>query len=347
MTHHILFGRRDALAGLAGAGLLAATQRARAAGGSLVVANWGGDWNDRTVKFVEAPLVESKGYHIDHILTLEPERKTKLVSEARFHRGTIDVVHLNDADAYEMNHQGVLATLDQQYLPNYADTVTSLRQPYFVPWLYSAVVIVCNAKAVKEPPKSFAELWDKKWAGRLGLTTQLYFMYVMMAGLVKDGSTTSADAKAKLEELKRLTSPRIYATHQTLQAGLANGEIDITVEYKARGAQFANGGIPLAMQYPKEGAIAITFGAGLPKTAPDPTGAYVYLNALLDPKAMGELAAASFYAPANTKAPLSPELRDKIDFSEAEQKSLRFPDRDHVAKNTADWLEFWNKTIAS
>ncbi len=43
--------------------------------GTLVVANWGGDLNDRTVKFVEAPLVESKGYHIDHVLTLEPERK--------------------------------------------------------------------------------------------------------------------------------------------------------------------------------------------------------------------------------------------------------------------------------
>lgn len=62
---------------------------------------------------------------------------------------------------------------------------------------------------------------------------------------------------------------------------------------------------------------------------------------------MGQLAAASFYAPANTEAPLSPELREKIDFSEAEQKSLRFPDRDHVAKNTADWLEFWSKTIAA
>ncbi len=84
----------------------------------------------------------------------------------------------------------------------------------------------------------------------------------------------------------------------------------------------------------------------MPKTAPEPTGAYLYLNAMLDPKAMAELAAASFYAPANTEAQLSPELREKVDFSTAEQKSLRFPDRDHVAKSTADWLEFWNKSIA-
>ena len=279
-------------------------------------------------------------------MTLEPERKTKRAAEARFHRGTVDVAHLNDADAYEMDHQGVLAVLDLSRMPNYADTVPSLRQPYFVPWLHSAVVIACNTKTVKDPPKSFADLWNKKWAGRLGLTTQLYFMYVMMAGLVNDGSMTSAGAKAKLAELKGLADPRIYATHQTLHAGPANGKGDITVEYKAGGARFADAGTPLAMLYPKEGAIAVTFGASMPKTAPDPVGAYLYLNAMLDPVAMGALAAASFYAPASNKAKLPAELREKIDFTEREQRSLRFPDRDHVAKNTADWLESWNKSIA-
>ncbi len=335
--------RRGALAGSVATLLAARTARAA---GTLVVANWGGDWNDRTVKFVEAPLVEAKGYRIERMLTLEPERKTKLVAESRFHRGTIDVAHLNDADAFEMEHQGVLATLDAGRMPNYADTVPALRQPFFVPWLYSGVVLAYNTRTVKDPPKSFAELWDKKWTGRLGLTNQLYFMYVMMAGLVEDGSMTSPKAKERLAALKALTDPRIYTTHQTLQAGLANGEVDLTVEYKARAAQWAHDGMPLAVTVPREGAIAITFGAALPKLAPDPAGAYLYLNALLDPAAMGQLSAASYYAPANTKAVLSPDLRAAVDFSEAERKALRFPDRDHVAKNTSDWLEWWTKTMA-
>ena len=118
------------------------------------MANWGGDWNDRTVKFVEEPLVEAKGYKIERMLTLEPERKTKLVAELRFRRGTIDVAHLNDADAYEMEHQGVLATLDAGRIPNYADTVPALRQPFFVPWLCSGVVLAYNTKTVKDSPRS-------------------------------------------------------------------------------------------------------------------------------------------------------------------------------------------------
>ena len=60
----------------------------------------------------------------------------------------------------------------------------------------------------------------------------------------------------------------------------------------------------LAITYPKEGAIANTFGACLPKTAPNPEGAYIYLNAMLARNAMAQLATASFYAPANTKSAL-------------------------------------------
>ena len=340
--------RRAVLAG--GIALAAAPLLSARAGGNetLVVANWGGDWNDRTVKFVEAPLIESKGYRIEHVLTMEPERKTKLVAEARFHRGTIDVAHLNDSDAYEMQRAGVLADLDQAKIPNYAETVAALRAPYFVPWLYSAVVIVYNRSKVADPPASFAALWDKKWAGRLGLTNQLYFQYVTMAGLINGGTMTNAEAgKQRLMELKALTQPKIYATHQMLQAGMANGEVDVAVQYKARGLQWAKDGLPLAIQFPGEGAIAITFGASLPKTAPHPQGAYFYLNAMLDPQAMSQLAQASFYAPANAKSAMPADLRAIIDFSPAEQQALRMPDHEYVAKNTAGWLEFWNETIAT
>ena len=209
---------------------LVASRLARADGKSLVVANWGGDWSDRTVKFVEAPLVESQGYHIERLLGMESERKTKMVAEARFHRGSIDVAHFNDSDAYEMDHQGVLAMLDLTRLPNYADTVPALRSPYFVPWLYSGVVIASNSAKISEPPTSYEALWDNKWAGRIGLTNQLYFQYMLMAGLIKGGSMTDATkAKANLAELKSLVQPRIYATHQMLRAALANGEVDLTV----------------------------------------------------------------------------------------------------------------------
>ncbi len=341
--------RRRLLQGATGgAAALALTgfPRQAAAAGSIVVSNWGGDWNDRTIRFVEKPLLEDKGFSIVRDLGMEPERKAKLIAEKRIRRSSVDVIHINSSDAFELKQQDAVIDLDVSKIPNYADVVPELKTGYFIPWLYSGVVIIYNKDKVKVPPKSYAELWDPKWAGRIGLTNQLYFNYMMMAGLIKTGKMTEVAAgQDSLIEFSQKANPRIYAAHQQLAAGLANGEVDIAVNYKARGLQWANDGLPLAIQYPEEGAIAVTFGAAIAQNSPNPQGAYAYADAMLDPKAMAGLAEASFYAPANSKATLSPELRQVIDFSEAEKANLRFLDFAYVADNTAQWLEWWNKNV--
>lgn len=341
--------RRHTLGLLLGgtAALAIAPRMGWASGDTVVVSNWGGDWNDRTVRFVEKPLLEDKGFNIVRDLATEPERKAKLISEKRIRRASADVIHVNSSDAFELNQQGVVAELDTARMPNYADTAPELRSPYFVPWLYSGVVIIYDKNKVPEPPKSYAELWDPKWAGRIGLTNQLYFNYMMMAGLVQNGDMTSVEeGKPMLERLVAESRPRLYAAHQQLQAGLANGEVDIAINYKARGLQWAHDGLPLAIQYPAEGAIAVTFGACLTQFGANQDAGYAYLNAMLDPQAMAGLAEASFYAPANTKANLPDDIRALVDFSEEERAQMKFLDFDYVAQNTAAWLEWWNKSFA-
>lgn len=343
------FSRRGTLGLLLGgvAAAAIAPRRGWAAGGTVVVSNWGGDWNDRTVRYVEKPLLEDKGFSIVRDLGTEPERKAKLISEKRIRRASADVIHVNSSDAFELQQQGVVAELDTARIPNYADTAPELQSPFFVPWLYSGVVIIYDTTKVSEPPKSYAELWDPKWAGKVGLTNQLYFNYMMMAGLVEKGDMTSVeDGKARLQRLVADSKPRLYAAHQQLQAGLANGEVEIAVNYKARGLQWAHDGLPLAIQYPEEGAIAVTFGACLAQFAANPDAGYAYLDAMLDRQAMAGLAEASFYAPANTKAALSDDLRQLVDFSAEERAKMRFLDFDYVAQNTSAWLEWWNKSFA-
>ncbi|WP_345796074.1 extracellular solute-binding protein [Castellaniella sp. MT123] len=341
--------RRDIIRSLGAAGLLAmAPKLSFAAGGTLVVSNWGGDWNDRTIRYVEKPLVESQGIRIVRDLGVEADRKAKVLAERRLPRGTIDVMHINQGDAYELHNYGVLADLDKSKISNFASVPEQLQtMPYFVPWLYSGVVIIFNKDKVPDPPKSYKELWDKKWLGKLGLTNQLYFNYVMMASLVASGKVNDGEAGMKqLLELKKLTEPKIYATHQHLQSALLTGEVDIAVNYKARGLQWIHDGAPLDIQFPGGGAISVMFGASLLKKAPNLDAAYVYLNAMLDKRAMAGLAQASFYAPANANAELPADVRAKIDFSSEERGLLHMPDYPYVAKNTAAWLEWWNKSIA-
>jgi len=350
MTDHSkkspLFQQRRTVIKAAGAaaGLAVAPRFAAAQSGELSVTNWGGDWNDRTVKFVEAPLVESKGIKIVRSLNLEPERKAKLLAERNLPRGTIDVAHFSGADAFELNEQGIWETLDMKKIPNYANVRPALRSPYFVPWVFGGVTIAYNRKYIKDPPTSLAELWNPKYAGKLGVLDQSFFNWIYMAALVGGGSMTNVDpAWAKLAEMKKNMKPRIYPTHQQMAAGFKAEEIWIAANYSARITQWANDGISVASSYPKEGAITIIFGAAMPKKARNKDAAYLYLNALLDPKAIGEYGSVSMYAPSTTNAILAADVRAKIDFTAEQAKSFQNVDYGYQAKNIAGWLERWNK----
>lgn len=177
--------RRQLMIGAAGSlAALGFSRHANAQAGQIVVSNWGGDWNDRTQRLMEKPLVESKGIRIVHDLGLEPERKAKMLAERKLPRGTTDVVHLNDSDAFEMNSHEVLEQLDFSKIPNGADLVPALRKPYFIPWLYSGVAIIYNRDKVRDRPNAYKDIWDPKFAGRVGLTNQLYFNYMMISSLI-------------------------------------------------------------------------------------------------------------------------------------------------------------------
>jgi len=310
----------------------------------LVVTNWGGDWNDRTVKFIEAPLLESKGWKIVRDLNTAPQRRTKLVAEKNLPRGSIDVAHLSISDAVFVNNNGAVDTIDFKKIPNASDLVKEITTPFFLPWLYSTWEIVYNPTQIKTAPTSLAELWNPAYAGRVGVTNQHYQDYIQMASLLASGKLHDFEAaKKKLLELKAINKPKVYESHQQIAAGFKAGEIWIACNYRARALQFQADGIPVNVAFPKEGAALQTFGACIPKKAQNKEGAYVYLNALLDPKGLADLCQANYYSPANNKVVLPGEVGKKITLTAEQRKKLFPPDFDWLSKNDAAQLEWWNK----
>lgn len=338
-------GRRHLLLGVGASAALTLTGRmAQAQSSELIVSNWGGDWNDRTARFIEAPLVESKGVRIVRALNLEPERKAKLLAERNLPRGSIDVAHFSAGDAYELNEQGLLEQLDLSKIPNYASVRPALRSPYFVPWVFGGVTLAYNPKYVKKAPTSFADLWNPEYTGKLGVLDQSFYNWIYMAALVGGGKMNNVEPGfAKLLEMKRTMKPRIYPTHQQLAAGFANEEVWISANYSARIAQWAKDNVSVKPAYPKEGAVTIVFGATIPKKARNKEAAYLYLNALLDPKGLGSYSEASMYAPATSNAVISDGMRAAIDFTAEQVAELNSPDYGYQARNMSRWQEWWNK----
>ena len=340
-----ILNRRQVLAGtatVAATGLIGSP--ALASKGSITVANWGGDWNDRTVRFFEAPIVEKAGYTVVRDLAAIDQRRTKMLAGRRLPRASFDVTHFDDTDAFFMNSQGLVEELSEKEIPNLADTHEQLRAPYFIPWQFSGWVIGYNPDKVKEPPKKFADLWSSKYEGMIGLTDTHWYHHMEMAALVNGGDLTNiANIKSALLDFKKATKPRLYPQHLQQAQALKNEEVVIGTNYKSRLIQFGTEGVKTLPVFPEEGTVTVTFGAVIPKKAPNKEGALFYANALLDPTGMAGLAQQSFYAPANKKAVLPPDASKQIEFTEEERKKLRARRNDFWAENRAQLLEWWNK----
>ncbi len=347
-NHYVLnfsMGRRSFL--LAGGAALTAgmiPSATRAQSGPLVVSNWGGSWNDYMVDSFEKQAFEGTG--VDLIKDLAPvsERKTRLLAERRLPRSSVDLIWLSDSDAFEMYQQDVLEELDFDRMSNAAQLLPSLKQSYYVPAIYGGVVILYNPNKIKTPPTSFADLWDPKYKGRVGLYDQIYFNYIYAASLVAGGTLGNVEpAFDKLMEMKEAIQPRLYPSHDALAAGFENDEIDISANYSARALLWKNNGLPIEMAYPKEGAVAISFGVGMSKKAKNKDAAYDYLNAMLAPQSMASIARKTYYSVATSNADLSAEEKASLEFTSAQQEALHFVDYPYAAENDAAWLEWWNK----
>ena len=60
-------------------------------------------------------------------------------------------------------------------VPNLAHVLPNLKSPFYAPHIWSPQVIIYNPDKVKEPPKTFTDLLDPKYKGRVGVGDINYF----------------------------------------------------------------------------------------------------------------------------------------------------------------------------
>ncbi|MCO6414596.1 extracellular solute-binding protein [Siccirubricoccus sp. KC 17139] len=334
--------RRRDLA-LAVAALTAGAPRLpRAQGAQLVVGTWGGDYGEILRQAVDEPVARPAGLEPVQDVAPAPPRKAKLLAERQARRGSMDVAALSDVDMYELAQHGMFDPVPES-VRRQAAIIPALRKPYALPHIYSARVILYNPNRVPVAPRSYADLWDPKYRGRIGLSDLLYAQYVETAAIVGGGGNSDfAPAWEKLREWKRLGA-RVSPSNEALAAALKSEEVWLTVMWLARGFMWKKSGIPLAHVVPSEGATSITYEMAVPRNARNKDQAWRYMDAMLDVRAQAAFADRMGYVPTVTDAPLPAELAREISLSAEDQAKLRAPDYGYMAGMAPQVLEFWNK----
>jgi putative spermidine/putrescine transport system substrate-binding protein len=341
--------RREVLLGaaaLAGAASLP-RQAAAQAKGRIVVGTWGGDYARLLNKNIEQPLLIKDGWDVVQDQAGDPERRSKILAEARLPRGTSDVQGLSALNMAQMQDAGVVAQIDYSKLKNAGNLLPAMKYPYGVGHIYSGKVGVYNPKLITTAPISYKDVFNPAHGNKLGIIDIQYQYTLVCASLAAGGKVGDIEPGKKLLLECKKAGMRIYPTNEAFAQGLKAEEIGTGVMWKARVVQWQNAGIPVNAIAPSEGTLAYISGFVVPKNAPDKDGAYAYLDAMLDKSAQEAFAVDMGYNPTVTNAEVAPDLNKRIGFTPDEVKKLVDLDYNYMNNNDIAFKEWWDKELKS
>ena len=324
----------------------AATRPAAAEEGQVVIATWGGDYANLLRGNVDEPILAPEHVTVVQDLGDEDPRMAKMFAQRRLPRGSDDVVCLQAVRAHEANRAGLLEPLDATKVPNLAHVLPNLRTSFYGPHIYSPQVIIYNPDKVPDPPKTFTDLLDAKWKGRVGVGDINYFYVMMAAALSATGDANKVDAPETQALASKLNGNglRLYPSTDSIGAGVKSGEIDVGLMWLARVIMWQNAGIPVKANFLPEGNVLYLSGMVVPKNAGNKPGAFEYLNAMLEPAAQQAFAAKMGYLPTVDNAKLTGKVGQQLAFPDPAPK-LVVPDYDITGKLQGPTSEWWKKNI--
>ncbi len=344
----ITLSRRGFTAGgiaLAAAGF--GTRPASAQQQRMVLGTYGGDTQRYIEDLIVKPILEPKGIATVIEAASDAPRRLKLQAERRLPRGTYDVVHNQAAILYQLYQDGLLDELDVSRIPAYDKILPVVKTSYAIPHTVTARAILYNPAHVSPAPSSYDDLWNPKYANKVGLINPHYNMALSSAALTSGGSMSNYEpGKAKLLELKKL-GVQVYPSNEAFGQALQTGECWIGLMIQSRGIMWKRQGVPIEIAYAKEGVPMDWWGFGIPKNARNKDAAYEFINASLTVQAQTGWAAAMWSPPATSTGldALDPQLRSLMELPEAFRGKLLDVDPAYIAKTDGANKEWWDRVF--
>jgi len=314
-------------------------------GGTVIVASEGGEF--QTIQQQTAvPELTKQGISVQFsegdYTTIPTKLKVQEHGTAPY-----DVVELQDTNQQEIKDEGLLAPLDTSKIPNLKYVDPDLKNPYWVPFIQSAGVLVYNKDKVKPAPTSYSVLFNPKYKGRVAALNYQQYLYAA-AAYVKHGPP-GTDWDAGWPALEHIASGLQISTTSWSPMGqaLEDGQAWLGLTFQSYGGVWSKaGGQPLGVVVPKEGSNAVVFDLAIPKNAPNKNAAYAYINAMLSPAAQQGFAKSIGYAPVTSNADLSPALESAVQVPSSERSRVYPMNTEYVVKNDERWYSTWTQKIA-
>jgi spermidine/putrescine-binding protein len=262
------------------------------------------------------------------------ELLAKLLSGAQKY----DVIQPSEYTVEALRREGWLRPLDATRIPNLKNIAPEYRDlshdpglRYSVPWMSGSVGIVVNTAKVTEPVRGYADVFQKKHAGRIVVVDDPREIVTWALAVKGHGPNdvtpqTLAEVKPLLEAWLPLV--KVYDSDSPKTA-LLGGDVDLGVVWSGEAATLWSEDRKFQYVLPAEGVHQFVDSLAIPKDAANPLGAMLFMDYILRPE-VSKLISADFpYTNPNLEARklLTPEeLANPASYPKAGTKRNLFSD---------------------
>ena len=209
---------------------------------------------------------------------------------------------------------GLVQPIDTARLSNFSGVRPEMSamgvfggKQYFIPWEWGYESILVRTDKVKNPPKSWADLWNPEYAGHLALWDSGESNHAMTAlalGFKPEQTTAAQDEliKQKLLELKP-SVVTYWVDFTEVPQLISSGDAWVVANvWQDAYATLVGDGVAVDYITPSEGRLGWLCGYGISSQSANVNLAYDYINAAIAPKSMAKMIDTYSYGAANNSA---------------------------------------------
>jgi putative spermidine/putrescine transport system substrate-binding protein len=305
----MLTGARIAIGAALAASLLS---QAAMAEQTVTVMSYSGLFQDRYTKAVVEPFMKANP---DIRIEYYPmPNSAQMLGNLRAQKAApqADVVIMDVSVSKAASDEKLLTKIDETSVPNIADLYPNARIPDIdgVAVTFDNLVLLYNTDVVKEAPKSWIDLADKKYAGKVaipGMPDIQGLSLVLIMDRARGGTDYLKNVDRGIAALGEIApnvqtwepKPEVYVT-------IISGQASIGAGWNARAqvnSDTSNGKLKAIL--PSEGSVFQINTINQVANGPGKDAAARFINYALSPEAQKSFTEAMFYAPTNAKAQIS------------------------------------------
>lgn len=344
------FIQKSSAMGIGALGLMSFGDNAFAAKKPVIIVGFdGGTWQKYHDEVVSRPFSKMNNCKIIYDVGTTADRITKLFAEKK--SPTVDCSKFDTTSIDQCIDLGIVEEMDEGIVTNLKDIHPLFKNKVWSARVVATFGLVYNKEKIPNGMKSWWDLWDPKYKGRVGLPVfewmgdSFFAMVTTMAGGSPSNLNPGVD---KLKDYVKNQNPIfLNNTDHGIQL-FTRGEIWAAPFWDGRTRSLQDNKVPVEFVFPSEGAAPLGYGLALNQGSDVKNLTQKYINYSLDPQVQIEYSKRTKYPPTNLNAiqNLPPEL-ERVKIPKKEMDNMLMIDYYGYSKIVDKRLERWNKEVVT